>query len=96
MISKDDVGSSPLDSGKNLHYNPLLINPALLGGGFHHSAMTASTSLMVPKEQLTRVAGMNQTLHGLLNVFGAPLGALLMELLQVHGGPTWALLQPVV
>jgi DHA3 family macrolide efflux protein-like MFS transporter len=47
--------------------------------------MSASTSLMVPKERLTRVAGMNQTLHGLLNVFGAPLGALLMELLQVHG-----------
>jgi DHA3 family macrolide efflux protein-like MFS transporter len=56
-----------------------------LGGSFHGSAMTASTSLMVPKDQLTRVAGMNQTLHGLLNVFGAPLGALLMELLQVHG-----------
>jgi DHA3 family macrolide efflux protein-like MFS transporter len=56
-----------------------------VGGGFHGAAMTASTSLMVPKEQLTRVAGMNQTLHGLMNVFGAPLGALLMELLQVHG-----------
>ena len=56
-----------------------------LGGSFHHSAMTASTSLMVPEEQLTRVAGMNQTLHGLLNIFGAPLGALLMELLKVHG-----------
>jgi DHA3 family macrolide efflux protein-like MFS transporter len=40
---------------------------------------------MVPKEQLTRVAGMNQTLHGLLNIFGAPLGALLMELLPLYG-----------
>jgi DHA3 family macrolide efflux protein-like MFS transporter len=39
---------------------------------------------MVPKEQLTRVAGMNQTLNGLLNIFGAPLGALLMELLALH------------
>jgi DHA3 family macrolide efflux protein-like MFS transporter len=56
-----------------------------LGGSFHGSAMTASTSLMVPEDQLTRVAGINQTLHGLLNIFGAPLGALLMELLQVHG-----------
>jgi DHA3 family macrolide efflux protein-like MFS transporter len=56
-----------------------------VGGSFHGAAMTASTSLMVPKEQLTRVAGMNQTLHGLLNVFSAPLGALLMELIQVHG-----------
>jgi DHA3 family macrolide efflux protein-like MFS transporter len=47
--------------------------------------MHASTSLMVPKEQLTRVAGMNQTLNGLLNIFGAPLGALSMELLPLHG-----------
>ena len=56
-----------------------------VGGSFHWPAMQASTSLMVPKEQLTRVAGMNQTLHGLLNVFGAPLGALLMEVLPLHG-----------
>ncbi|MBN1934306.1 MAG: MFS transporter [Anaerolineae bacterium] len=56
-----------------------------IGGSFHSPAMSASTSLMVPKEQLTRVAGMNQTLHGLLNVFGAPLGALAMELLPLHG-----------
>jgi DHA3 family macrolide efflux protein-like MFS transporter len=46
--------------------------------------MQASTSLMVPKDQLTRVAGMNQTLGGVLNIFGAPLGALLMELLPLH------------
>jgi DHA3 family macrolide efflux protein-like MFS transporter len=56
-----------------------------VGGSFHWPAMQASTSLMVPKEQLTRVAGINQTLHGLLNVFGAPLGALLMEVLPLHG-----------
>lgn len=56
-----------------------------VGGSFHWTAMQASTSLMVPKEQLTRVAGMNQTLHGLLNIFGAPLGALLMELLPLYG-----------
>jgi DHA3 family macrolide efflux protein-like MFS transporter len=55
-----------------------------VGGSFHWPAMQASTSLMVPKEQLTRVAGMNQTLHGLLNIFGAPLGALLMDLLPLH------------
>jgi DHA3 family macrolide efflux protein-like MFS transporter len=56
-----------------------------VGGSFHWTAMQASTSLMVPKEQLTRVAGMNQTLHGLLNIFGAPAGALLMELLPLYG-----------
>lgn len=56
-----------------------------IGGSFHWPAMHASTSLMVPKEQLSRVAGMNQTLNGVLNVFGAPLGALLLELLPLHG-----------
>ena len=35
-----------------------------VGGGFHWPAMQASTSLMVPREQLGRVAGMNQTLAG--------------------------------
>ena len=51
--------------------------------------MQASTSLMVPKEHLTRVAGLNQTLKGALNIVGAPLGALLMETAAVarrHAG----------
>jgi DHA3 family macrolide efflux protein-like MFS transporter len=56
-----------------------------IGGSFHWTAMQASTSMMVPQEQLTRVAGMNQTLNGLLNIFGAPLGAYFMDLLPLHG-----------
>lgn len=56
-----------------------------LGGAFHWPAMTASTSLMVPKEQLTRVQGLNQILNGGLNVASAPLGALLVTLLPVEG-----------
>lgn len=56
-----------------------------LGGSFHWPAMQASTSLMVPKDQLTRVAGLNQTLHGLLSVVGPPLGALLMALIPLYG-----------
>jgi DHA3 family macrolide efflux protein-like MFS transporter len=56
-----------------------------VGGGFHWPAMEASTSLMVPEEQLTRVAGLNQTVKGMLNIAGAPLGALLMELLPLYG-----------
>jgi DHA3 family macrolide efflux protein-like MFS transporter len=50
-----------------------------LGGGFHHPAMTASTSLMVPKEQLTRIQGLNQMLMGAMGIVSAPLGALLLE-----------------
>jgi DHA3 family macrolide efflux protein-like MFS transporter len=56
-----------------------------LGGGFHSPAMAASTSLMVPNEQLTRIQGINQTLHAGLNIVSAPLGALLLEVLDVQG-----------
>lgn len=54
-------------------------------GTFHYTAMTASTSLMVPKDQLARVAGMNQTLRGILNIATPPLGALLLGLLPLWG-----------
>jgi DHA3 family macrolide efflux protein-like MFS transporter len=43
-----------------------------VGGSFHWPAMQASTSLMVPKRHLARVAGLNQTLNGALNVIGPP------------------------
>jgi DHA3 family macrolide efflux protein-like MFS transporter len=46
--------------------------------------MQASTSLMVPKNQLTRVGGMNQTLQGIMSIVTPPLGALLMELIPLH------------
>lgn len=55
-----------------------------LGGTFHHPAMTASTSLMVPDKHLARVAGANQTLQGLLNIFAPPLGALLIEVISTQ------------
>ena len=56
-----------------------------LGEAFHWPAMQASTSLMVPKEHLSRVAGLNQTIRGGLNVVAPPLGALLLGLLPLHG-----------
>ena len=56
-----------------------------LGGGFHWPAMQASTSLMVPEEHLTRIQGLNQTLHGGLNIVSAPLGALLLAVLPMQG-----------
>ena len=55
-----------------------------VGGTFHLPAMQASTSLMVPKKHLARVAGINQMLSGVMNIIGAPLGALLMELIPMH------------
>ena len=54
------------------------------GGAFHYPAMASSTSLMVPKEQLSRVAGANQVLHGLINIVAPPVGALLVAVLPTH------------
>ncbi|MDI7275346.1 MAG: MFS transporter, partial [Anaerolineae bacterium] len=56
-----------------------------LGGAFHWPAMAASTSLMVPKEHLSRVAGLNQTLYGAMNIVAPPVAALLLALLPMHG-----------
>ncbi|MBN1287038.1 MAG: MFS transporter [Anaerolineae bacterium] len=53
-----------------------------LGGAFHWPAMQASTSLMVPKKHLARVAGLNETVYGAVNIAGPALGALLLELMQ--------------
>lgn len=56
-----------------------------VGGSFHWPAMQASTTLMVPEAQLTRIAGLNQTLNGVLTIAGPPLGALLMATIAVAG-----------
>jgi len=64
-------------------YTILFIRSA--GGAFHFPAMQASTSLMVPKEQLARIAGLNQTLSGVVNIVSPPLGALLVVLLPMQG-----------
>lgn len=56
-----------------------------IGGGFHWPAMVASTSLMVPKGHLARVAGLNQAMHGAMNIVAPPLGAVLLVLLPMHG-----------
>jgi DHA3 family macrolide efflux protein-like MFS transporter len=53
-------------------------------GGFQWTAMQASTSLMVPERQLTRVAALNQTLNGAMNVVAPPLAALLISLVPIQ------------
>lgn len=54
-------------------------------GGFHWPAMQASTSLMVPKEHLARIQGLNQMLQGGMNIASAPLGAVLLDILSIQG-----------
>jgi len=56
-----------------------------IGSTFHWPAMTASTPLMVPKEHLSRVAGLNQAIGGGVNIISPPLGALLLNLLPMYG-----------
>lgn len=54
-----------------------------LGRGFHWPAMEASTSLLVPKGQLSRISGLNQTLHGALGILSPIFAALLLEYLPM-------------
>jgi len=56
-----------------------------LGSAFHFPAEQASISLMVPEKHLSRIAGLNQALHGGINIIAPPLGALLLEILEVQG-----------
>src|SRR5512138_3132898 len=44
-----------------------------LGGAFHYPAMAASTPLMVPREQLTRINGLNQALQGVNSLVAPPV-----------------------
>jgi DHA3 family macrolide efflux protein-like MFS transporter len=67
-----------------------------LGGTFQWPAMRASTSLMVPREQLTRIGGMNETLQGVVNIVSPPLGALLLEVLSMQGTLTLDVVTAVV
>ena len=52
---------------------------------FQQPAAAASTAMLVPQEWLSRVAGMNQTLQGIMSIAGAPLGAVALSLLPLQG-----------
>lgn len=56
-----------------------------LGSAFHWPAIQASTTLLVPKKHLARIAGLNQSLEGLGRILMPPLGALLIGLLPIQG-----------
>jgi DHA3 family macrolide efflux protein-like MFS transporter len=56
-----------------------------VGGGFHWPAMRASTTLMVPEQHYGRVAGLNQSLQGGVNIVSPLIGALLVAVLPMQG-----------
>jgi len=55
-----------------------------LGSSFHWPAFQASTSLMVKKEDLGRVGGMNQALQGLVAIAVPPFAAVLLEFIPIQ------------
>jgi len=61
-------------------------------GQFQWAAMSASTTLMVPKKQLSRIAGANQALQGTMNIVGPALGAFMIAALPMQ----WVLLVDVI
>lgn len=55
-----------------------------IGGTFHWPANQASISLMVPQKHLSRIAGLNQSIGGAVNIISPPLGALLLQVMPLH------------
>ncbi len=62
----------------------VLLFAAALGQTMHTSAFSASTTLMVPSNQLTRIGGLNQVLEGATRILAPPAGALLIETLPIQ------------
>ena len=56
-----------------------------LAGCFQWPAASASTSMMVPDSQMTRIAGVNQAVNGAIGILSPPLGALLISLIPMFG-----------
>ncbi len=56
-----------------------------IGGAFHWPTMQASTSLMAPDDQLSRIAGLNQTLQGVMSIVAPPVGAILLATIPMYG-----------
>ncbi|NMB90053.1 MAG: MFS transporter [Chloroflexi bacterium] len=62
----------------------LIIFLRAASGVFQFPAVQSSTSLMVPDEHLSRVAGLNMALQGAMNIVAPPLAALLLASLPVY------------
>lgn len=73
-----------LDNAKIWHiFMVMFIRSAC--GQFQWAAMTASTSLMVPKKHLSRISGFDQALQGIINILGPALGAFFIAIMPIQG-----------
>lgn len=55
-----------------------------VGSSFHYPAMQASTPLLAPESQLTRIAGINQTLYSIANIAGPAIGAVVCQAISMQ------------
>jgi len=55
-----------------------------IGQAFHYPAMSAAVANIVPEKHLARAAGLTQTLNGIINIAAPPLGAFLMEAVEMQ------------
>ncbi len=62
-------------------YTMMFIRSAMQA--FQQPAAAASTAMLVPESFLTRAAGLNQTLAGVITVAAAPLGALAISVMPI-------------
>jgi len=56
-----------------------------VGSTFHDPAINASTSMLVPKQHLPRIQGLNASLSGVVSVISPPVGALLVKVMPLYG-----------
>lgn len=61
----------------------MLLAMRSVGSAFHSPAMQASVPLLAPKEELIRVAGINQIITSISNIAGPALGALLITFMDM-------------
>jgi len=87
IIAAITLGLTVLFYTGKMHVSYLYITALIRGtlGMFHWTSMQASTTMLVPQEELSRVAGMNQTLQGVLSFAAPPLGALVVGAMPMHG-----------
>jgi DHA3 family macrolide efflux protein-like MFS transporter len=51
---------------------------------FHWPASQAATTMLVPEEHLTRVAGMNQSMQGIASILAPPIAAVLIAFMPIE------------
>ncbi len=56
-----------------------------IGQSFHYPASAAAVTMIVQEKNLTRAAGLNQIIQGIISIAGPPAGAFLFGILPIQG-----------